>query len=325
MGKPRVLVTFRVGNDLTIINKLKPIADVIWNQEGDLTMSEILKFIPNVEGLILGWEINLTKKLLKQARRLEIIGKLGGGVGNIDTDTVFTRNITLVNAARACAIPTAELALGLMLDCLRDISQRSMEMKTGTLWERRLGRELTGKTIGIIGVGFVAKKLVEFLHGFKSKIIAYHPRMSNQEAQRIGIELKSLQGVLLEAEIISIHAALNEETWHMLGKKELDMIRPGTILINTARGPIVDENALVERLKRGDIKAALDVFETEPLPLESELRRLDNVVLTPHIGGSQEFCPRAREMVAEDIALYFKGKPPKNRLSKEKVERMTKW
>ncbi len=273
----------------------------------------------------MGWERKLDAKMLNCAKNLKIIGKVGGGVGNLDTENIFRKGIMLTNAAEAFAQSTAELTLALILDCLRDLSLNCQSLKMGMPWANSHGFELYKKKVGIIGSGTVAKCLAHMLHGFGVELMVYSPNLTDERAKILGACRSNLEEIFKACQIVSINCALTSKTAHMVDDEHISMMRPGTIFINTSRGGVVDEKALIARLRKGDIRAGLDVFETEPLPVNSELRQLDNVVITPHIGASKESFIEVKRIIFGDMLRYFQGKQPVNLLSQDKVSRMTAW
>jgi len=306
-----------------------------------LSEPELSASIKNADGVIVGWGDNgLSEKNLEDAEKLKIIGVIGASVKKVHPEFAFKKGITIVNTARVIGNYVAEHTLAFMLCWLRRIVYFDKRMKAGDFSEKswddisvtsswNAGSYLTGKDIGIVGMGIIGKRLVELLKPFKVKIRAYSPHFPQDEAKSLGVELTSLEGVLRCSDIVSIHAGLRKDTFHLIGERELNLMREGTILINTARGDIVDEKALISVLKQKKIYAALDVYSKEPLPKDSPLRELENVILTPHtagphIGGySKEIRQQVGFSIAKDFKLFFSGKTPHDALSKERVEAMT--
>ncbi len=176
-----------------------------------------------------------------------------------------------------------------------------------------LGYELLGKTVGIIGLGNIGRKVAEKISGFKVKLFAYDPYVDKKIAQQINVELVDLETLLKESDIVTIHAALTRETKHMIGENELKLMKKTAFIINTARGAIIDEKALIKALKEGWIAgAALDVFEEEPPNPDNPLLKMDNVLVTPHFASCTfEAYQREAIMAAEEVLRVLKGEPPK--------------
>lgn len=220
--------------------------------------------------------------LLEGAKNLRLVVRAGVGVDNIDLEECRKRHIEVVNTPRASTVSVAEITMGLMLTLQRNIARGDALIRRG-LWEkgRLKGNELYGKTLGIIGLGRIGKALAERGKAFGMKILAYDPYVSEG-----GLAVMAgLDEVLKNSDIVSIHTSLTDDTRKMINQKTISRMKSGAVLINVARGEIVDEDALYDALKSGKLKgAALDVFSREPY--EGKLTELDNVVLTPHLGGS---------------------------------------
>lgn len=300
--------------------KLRSFADIIFNPyDRNLTEDELIEIIRGVDGCITSWgSPRFTERVLANADRLKIIGHAAGSVKPYVTEEVFRRGITVVNAASVIGVGVAEFTLAMMLNCLRAIPQHieAMHIKNWRYKEERTIRtyDLRGKTIGLIGFGFVSRELVKLLKPFDVRILVYDPYVSEDEMKIYGVEKTDLDKLLSLADIVSIHAALTPETYHMIGKEEFRLMKPNAILINTARGALIDEEALIEALNTRRIAwAALDVFEKEPLPDDSLLYGLDNVFLTPHIAGlSDERRSMLFGVIVEDFRRFFKGEKPLN-------------
>jgi len=308
--------------------KLKSFAEVVFNPyDRNLTEDELAEMIRDIDGCIISWgSPRFTRKVLDKANKLKIIGHAAGSVKPYVTNDVFKRGIVVVNAASAIAVAVAEFTLAMILNCLRAIPQHIFAMKQRN-WSYKRERnirtwDLRGKTVGLVGFGAVARELVPLLKPFKVRILVYDPYVPSKVFKEYGVEKATLESVLSESDIVSIHAALTEETRHMLGERELKMMKPTAYLINTARGAIIDEEALIKALKEKWIAgAALDVFEREPLPKNSPLYELDNVFLTPHIGGgSDERWSTLFGVIVEDFKRFFSGKEPLNRIIPEKLK-----
>jgi len=306
---------------------LHSFADVTRNEtDRDLSEEEMTERLRNVDGAIFGWEGGgLTKQNIVRARKLRIIGQVGGTVKHIDTGAAFARGIIIVNSAPAMSASVAEFAVALILDCLRDITFYDRLMRARQ--EGRavpLGRELRGKRVGLIGFGLIGQKVAALLRPFDVRLLVYDPYVSEDAIVDLDANSAPLEELLATSDVVSIHAGLTPETYHLLDRKRLALLRPGAILVNTARGDVVDQEALVEKLKGGGLKAAFDVFSEEPLPLSHELRDLDSVILTPHRAAhTEEAYDLLGRLVVEDFARFFSGQTPLHLLTKERLLRMT--
>ncbi|MEM2961205.1 MAG: hydroxyacid dehydrogenase [Candidatus Bathyarchaeia archaeon] len=324
--KIRVLVTIPKGlyrrvSRIEDENKLRSFADVTFNPyERNLSEGELADLIKGVDGCITSWgSPKFTENVLTNADRLKIIGHVAGSVKPYVTEEVFKRGIIVVNAASAIAVGVAEFTLASMLNCLRAIPQHisAMQKKKWKRDEEAAIRtyDLRGKIIGLIGFGAVARELINLLKPFNVRILVFDPHVSEETLKAYGLEKSDLTYILINSDIVSLHAALTSETYHMIGERELRLMKPTAFLINTARGALIDEGALYKALKERWISgAALDVFESEPLQPESPLYNLgDNVFLTPHIAGlSDERRSMLFGVIVEDFRRFFSGESPLN-------------
>lgn len=240
-----------------------------------------------------GKDVLLTTSRLPVTRRvleetdLEVVGKIGTGIDNVDLEAARDLGIPVTYTPGVNAQAVAEHAVGLMIAVRRDIV-RNYELLASGKWrdEAALTQGLTGQTVGIVGFGRIGSRVAALLSGFNVEILAYDPYVLEQDTDISGAELTSLDDLLERSDVLSINAELTDETEGLIGRRELDLLTDSAVLVNTARGPVVSEDALVEALEEGRLGGAgLDVFETEPLPVDSRLHDFDNVVATPHAAG----------------------------------------
>ncbi len=231
----------------------------------------------------------VTKEIIDAGVNLKIIGRAGTGVDNIDVRAATSKGILVVNTPGGNTISTAELALSHILALARNIPQATASLKHGK-WDRSkyTGTELTGKTLGVIGVGRIGREVAKWCKGFGMNVVGYDPVVSEQSARTFGIEPVSLEELLKQADFITIHTPLTKETDHLINANSLAKCKKGVRIINCARGGIIDEHAALEALKSGQLGGlGLDVLEHEPPTEDSlELRKHPNVVMTPHLGAS---------------------------------------
>ncbi|PIV54502.1 3-phosphoglycerate dehydrogenase [Candidatus Desantisbacteria bacterium CG_4_10_14_0_8_um_filter_48_22] len=309
-------------------NILNSFADITLNEK-ELVFGEEEKTdsIKDADGVITGWgDSGLTKKNIEGAQKLRIIGVIGSSVKLVQPEFAMDKGIAVVNTAQAIGDSAAEYALALILVSLKDIILFNQWMKVEKKWvpEDRNGADLSNKTVGIIGLGAIGRKVARLLSGFGARVLAYDPYFPAEKALEIGVEMVALDQLLSRSQVITIHSGMTSETLHLIGEKELNMIQKNALLVNTARADIIDEEALAKKLKEGKFKAAIDVFHQEPLAEDSPLRSLDNVILTPHrAGATEDTYRRIGISIAADFRLFFEGKPPKNALLKEQLSRMT--
>lgn len=333
----KVLVTLPKGRlrnvfDISVLNDK---FDVVVNPyDRPFKRSELVEAIRDVEGLVLGWDVSIDKDVLAEAEKLKIIGKVGAGLGNVDVDFAFKEGIIFVNTQPAYSNAVAEYTIALILDSLRNISLSNYVMKMSLFWKfyRKLFNrtisiknynciELCGKTVGLVGYGGIAHRLVELLKPFNCKILVYDPYM---KVRTNDVIFSSLNHLLSNSDVVSIHAPLNKETKHMIGVKEFEIMKKGVLIVNTARADIIDMDVFYRYLKLGRLRAALDVFSVEPLPYRSVFRKLSNVIITPHqAGNSLEAERRHGEIIVSEFERYSFGKDLCHKVTPDMLKTMS--
>lgn len=266
-----------------------------------LPSEELKKEIEDADALIIRSGTKVTKEIIEHAKRLKVIGRAGTGLDNVDVAKATEKGIVVMNVPGGNTLSAAEHTFALLLSLARRIPQADVAVKSG-VWDRKkfIGVELNGKVLGIIGLGRIGSIVAERALCFKMKVLAYDPYVSPEFAKERGVELVSLDELLSRSDFVTIHTPLTRETYHLLNKERISKMKKGAYLINCARGGIVDENALYEALVSGHLAgAALDVFEKEPVPPDHPLLKLNNVVVTPHLGAS---TVEAQKVVAVEIA-----------------------
>lgn len=242
--------------------------------------------------------------------KLKLLLTSGMRNASIDHEAAKARGVTVCGTA-AMGGPTAGLAIGLMLELTRHIGFESERMKAGERWQTTLGEDIEGKTLGIVGLGKLGRKVASIAKAMGMNVIAWSENLTPEACEAAGVTYASKDELMATADVISIHVILSKRTRGLISRDDLARMKPTAYLINTARGPIVDEAALLDALQRHAIKgAALDVFSEEPLPRDHPLRKLDNVVLTPHLGyvTAENYRCYYGEMV-EDIEAWLAGAP----------------
>lgn len=246
-------------------------------------------------------ETKVTAAWIEKAPALRIIGRAGVGVDNIDVASASRRGIAVINAPQANTIAACEHTWGLILALSRNIPQADASMKAGQ-WDRArwMGAELQGKTLGVVGLGRIGREVAKRGLAFGMRVVAFDPYISAEQARGLGVALMTLTQLLGESDYITLHVPGGEQTKGLLNAESLAGVRAGARVINCARGELIDDAALVAALKSGRLGgAALDVFTKEPLPADSPLRGLANVILTPHLGAS---TTEAQRKVAEELS-----------------------
>jgi len=248
-------------------------------------------------------------EVLSHLRSLKLLVSTGTANSAIDVGAALELGI-VISGTGYFSYPTAELTWALILAAARKLPQQVQSMRTGG-WQLGLGRSVRGLTLGVLGLGNVGERVAAIGHAFGMRVIAWSENLTAQRAAEHAVTAVSKEQLFVEADVLSIHMVLGERSRGMVGASELAMMKPTSILVNTSRGPIVDDAALVDALRRHVIScAALDVYETEPLPADHPLRSLDNAVLTPHIGYvSQQLYSVFYRDAVEDIAAFIAGSP----------------
>ncbi len=304
------------------------LSEITWLPEGEFYCGEPLENIIGAYDVVIsGWRSpKLTREVLAQASKLKFIGHAAGTVVPYVDPSAFDRNIMVVNANKALARSTAEFCLALMLCAAWQIPQFIHQLKQGR-WvnnEKDWVMGLEHQTIGLIGYGEVSRSLIPLLKIFQPRILLCDQHVTEDQAQELDVERCSLEVLLPQSHIISLHHTLTLQSRGMIGKKELSLIQDGALLINTARGPIIDETALIETLQSGRIYAALDVYQEEPLPPAHPLLYLPNVICTPHIGGfSKYWRNELGASVVTDLACWLKHEPLYGQVTREIYNRQT--
>jgi D-3-phosphoglycerate dehydrogenase len=241
---------------------------------------------------------------------LKLLITTGMRNASIDLAAAHERGVIVCGTA-AVGQPTAELAFGLILDLARNISHENARLKAGEPWQETIGIDLAGRTLGILGLGKLGARVARFGKAFGMRVIAWSQNLTPEKCKEAGAEHVSKEELFRRSDFLSIHLVLSARSRGLVGSAELALMKPTAFLVNTSRGPIVDEAALIDTLRNRRIGGAgLDVFDTEPLPADHPLRKLPNVVLTPHLGYVTEDNYRAyfKDMVA-DIRGFLDGKP----------------
>ena len=306
---PRILVTDSLAADG--LERLRRAGEV--EVRTRLAEAELIATIPGFDALVVRSETRVTESVIDAGRALKVVGRAGVGVDNIDVEAATRKGILVVNAPRGNLIAAAEHSIGLLFAVARSIPQADASVKRGE-WTRSqfVGVEVRGKTLGIIGLGNIGSEVAKRAQGLEMDVIAYDPAVPEERAEQFNVQLVSLQELLRRADFISVHAPLVEKTRGMIGRAELQLVKPTARLVNAARGGIVDESALYEALETGRLAAAAaDVFADEP-PGENPLLTLPNFIATPHIAASTAEAQTSVAFdVAEEVAAVLAGELPR--------------
>jgi D-3-phosphoglycerate dehydrogenase / 2-oxoglutarate reductase len=272
-----------------------------------LTEKELIEVIPTFSALIVRSQTRITADILNAGTKLRVVGRAGVGVDNVDVETATRRGVVVLNAPGGNTISTAEHAFSLLLAMARKIPHADSNVRNKN-WDKKNfeGVELYNKTLGVIGMGRIGSELTRRAIAFGMRVVAYDPYLSVTRARSLQVELvDELDDLLMSADFISLHTPLTAETRHILDAARLRKTKRGVRIINCARGGLINETALAQALQDGHVAgAALDVFEIEPLPVDSPLRTAPNLVLTPHLGAS---TVEAQESVGIEIAQSIRA------------------
>lgn len=258
-------------------------SDIAVNHEGKkLSEDESIALMAGAVGVLAGTE-KLTEKVFAACPDLKVVSRVGVGLDSVDMQAAERHGIKVLNTPGVLSDAVAELALALMLDCLRHVSSADRQVRSGN-WKSPMGRLLRGKTVGIIGLGAIGRRLVELLAPFGVKLLAHDVVIDNEFAAKHSVQKVEHEVLLKESDIVSVHAPLTDDTRKLISAERIGLMKSDAILINASRGGLVDDEALYEALAEKRLGAAgMDVFEREPY--EGPLTKLDNVVLVPHMGS----------------------------------------
>jgi len=281
--------------------------------KSSISKEDLSKAIAEYDGLVVRSRTNVTKEIIEQGKRLKVIARAGAGLDNIDMEAAKKCGVTVLNTPEAPADSVAELTVGLILALVRSITVADRSMKEGKWLKKELkGSLLRGKTLGLVGLGNIGVRVAKIAKEMGMKIVFAKRTPPNRELiEALGAEFVPLEELLKRSDIVSVHVPLNQQSYKMIGAKELSLMKKGAFLINTSRGAVIDEIALLDALTSGRLGgAALDVYESEP-PKDLRLIHLQNVVCTPHIGAQTEEAQKtASILVAEKIIQFFEKSPP---------------
>jgi D-3-phosphoglycerate dehydrogenase len=276
-------------NDSRLKSELEAqVGEVIYNPTGKpLTSAEVAKLLPGIDGYIAGLD-GIDANAIKTADRLKVIARYGVGVDNVDLPAAREKGIVITNTPGANSVSVAELALGLMLALARQIPEAVEAVHQGK-WPRSAGLSLEGKTIGILGLGAIGKQLARRLAGFDCRVLAFDPCVDAAFARDNHVELVTMDAAIEQSDFISLHLPLSAETRCLVNDDFLNKMKKGSFLVNTSRGEVIDEDALLRALQTGHLKGvALDAFTVEPPDPKNPLLALPQVIATPHLGAQTD-------------------------------------
>jgi D-3-phosphoglycerate dehydrogenase len=276
--------------------------------------ADVLPAASQADGLLVNLH-PVPQTLIDRLERCRVISRYGVGYDNVDVDAATARGIWVARVPDYCLEDVSDQALALLLGCVRKIAYKDRRVREGgwNLASEQPCFRMAGKTLGLIGYGAIARTIHRKVSGFGlARVLVHDPYLDPKQIEAGGAIPASLKVLLKESDYVSVHAPLNEQTRGLIGARELAQMKKGSLLVNTSRGPLVDERALAEALARGRIAGAgLDVFESEPLPPDSPLRRLDNVIFSDHAGWySEESVRELKTKAARNVAAVLAGERP---------------
>ncbi|MFH1859989.1 MAG: phosphoglycerate dehydrogenase [bacterium] len=297
--------------------------DIEYDLKAGMSKEELIACIGEYDGLIIRSETKVTKDVIDAAKKCKVIGRAGVGLDNVDIDAATKGGIIVMNTPDGNTISTAEHTIAMILSMARKIPQSYTSLRSGK-WERKkfVGRELFGKTLGVIGMGRIGTRVVKLAQAFGMKIIAFDPFISEDAAQKLEVRIVDLPELYRQADVITIHTPLSPKTKGLLSTKEFEQMKNGVMITNCARGGIIDETALYEAIKSGKVgSAALDVFEKEPPDMANPLLEMDNFIAVTHLGAStSEAQINVGIDIADQVVAALQGKAVKNAVNIPQVE-----
>lgn len=296
-GMYRILITDKLGQ--AGLDRLEELKDVSYQMQLGLSKAALLETIPDYDALIVRSGTQVDADVLAAGSRLQVVGRAGIGVDNIDIEAATAQDVIVMNTPTANNVATAEQTMALMLAVSRRTAVAHASLAAGE-WNRSqyVGTELRDKVLGVIGLGRIGRLVAERAQAFAMEVIAYDPYVPSDVGEELGVAMVSLEALLAEADYITLHTAVTPETTGMIDAAAIDQMKENVILVNVARGKLVNEADLAQALQEGRIKAAaVDVYSQEP-PVNNPLIGLPNVLHTPHLGASTVEAQR-------DVALHI--------------------
>lgn len=306
---------------------LDAFADVVHHDGPDpADKAALLALLPQADACITSWDVaQLDADVMAAAPRLKAMAHMGSSVKRFVSPALWARGVQVTSAGLALAVDVAETTLGLMIVGMKRVWPLAQHVRAGgwreTPWWP--ARELFGKQVGIIGASNVGRHVIKLLQSFAVRVLVYDPFLEAEAAAKLGAEKVTLEELVQRSDVVSLHAPAKPDTYHMLDATHFALMKDNALLINTARGSLIDEAALIRELEKGRFFAFLDVTDPEPPALDSPLRRLENVVVMPHIAGCIENCGRMGELAAEELRRYFTGEPALYPIRPEMLDRIS--
>ncbi len=330
MTKPKVFITRQIPEKG--IEMIKEYYDIeVWPEYTPPPREVLLEKVKDIDALVSLLTDKVDCELLDNAPRLRIVAQYAVGFDNIDLECATKKGVYVTNTPGVLTQSVAEFTWGLILAVTRRIVEADNFVRSGEWWNTKtgwhplmlLGMELKGKTLGIIGMGRIGRTVARIAKGFDVRILYYDVyRLPEEVEKELEAKYVDLDTLLKESDIVSVHVPLTPQTYHLIGERELKLMKKSAYIVNTARGKVIDTNALIKALEEGWIAGAgLDVFEQEPLPPDNPLTKFKNVVLAPHIASATvEARTGMAELVAKNLIAFYKGEIPPTLVNKDVVK-----
>jgi phosphoglycerate dehydrogenase-like enzyme len=307
--------------------RLEGMSEVVWNPSAAaLSQEQMAAGLAAADICISGWSTPQIDRSMLTRSPLKLICNIGNMKGSLHRD-IFETDVKVSSSQGGFTQSVAEACLMLLMMSFRNTYRFMHLLKTNTYrWkeDREPGRSIHGKTIGVLGYGTIAKELIRLLRSFDAEIVVCDDYCSEEEGLREGFRVMALEPFLQSCDAVCIHHSLTANTYHLLDEPRLRMMKDNAIIVNTARGAIIDEQALIAELKQGRLFAALDVYEQEPIPSDSPLRLLPNTIITPHISGFTYECRQGMvDAAVEDIRRFIQGEELLCQIDAAKYDRAT--
>jgi D-3-phosphoglycerate dehydrogenase len=305
----KIVVVDHVFLEEEHIKKLQSVGELKIFKEPPKTPDELKKRIEAADIVIVGWT-NLTRDIIDSAKRLKMISIWATTCHYVDLKAAAERGIVVTHVPGYATEAVAEHVFALLLAAVRKLPLADKHVRQGNFdWRPFKGNELAGKTLGIIGTGAIGCRVAEIAKAFKMQILAYDKYPNLKKAEEIGMKYVDFNTLLKESDFITLHVTLTSETEKMIGKKEIEAMKKGAVIINTSQGKVIDEKALIHALKSGKLSyAGIDVFEEEPPAKDNPLFKLDNTVLSPHIGfHTVEAAKRCTDICVDNVVKFLEG------------------
>lgn len=335
MTKPKVAVAIGRSNYGRMFSpeaweRLGEVAEVTHHDADEPAgHDDLIELLPGVRAVITSWGVaQFDGDVVAAADSLELMSHMGSSIKRFVSEPLWDRGIRVTSAGITLARDVAETTLGLMIVGRKRIWPLGRHVAEGgwrdsPTWDRWDARELTRSTVGLVGASNVGRHVIDLLQPFETTILVADPFLSDEDASTLGVERVELDELVRRSDVVSLHCPENEHTRHIINESMLGAMPDGVVLINTARGGLIDEAALISELETGRIFAFLDVTDPEPPAADSPLRTLDNVVVTPHIAGCIDNCNRMGELAVEEVRRHLAGEPAVYEIRQDMLDRIS--